>query len=163
MGFIKKIAKGSLSGITQNASSIVGAKLGEAVAARIPQGTPPTPGQIQPQTSQQTVSPGPAHGQPQRVQSEGAVESALAGLLNSAERLIDNAGQLIGICPSCQTAAPANTACETCGTHVPPSPRQNQETGAPVQTAPAPGPRNCGNCGASIVGAFCEYCGAKTQ
>jgi len=154
MSFLKKIAQ---SGLTQSASNIAQRKISETMASRTAQ---QRPAQAPPQTRQtQPV----AQTRPQPARSEGVMENALAGLLGSAERFIDNAGQWVGVCPNCQVAAPANTACEQCGTHVPPStvPRQaNAETSA---AAPAVRPTNCGNCGATLKGTVCEYCETRIR
>ena len=155
MGFLKKLVKDGLSGVTQNASRDVGSILGQAISSRVPQGQAPQ-AQPAPQPQQQAAAPQAVQPQAPAPRSEGVVENALAGLLGSAERFIDNAGSLIAICPKCQTPAAPNTACEKCGTHVSPSAPAQRAGG--VQANTAAGPRKCDNCGAMILGAICEYC-----
>ena len=151
MSFLRRLAQ---SGIAQSASNAAQAKISQAVAGRIPQAPAQAPPpQAPPPTQVQPVT------QPQAPRGPSVVENALAGLMGSAERFIDHAGSLIGICPSCQTPTTANTACEQCGTHVPPNTVPNQ---AATAAAPAARASNCGNCGATIKGDICEYCESRT-
>jgi len=155
MRFLKKLAKESLSGVAQRASNIAQTKMGETVASR------------RPQVSQQTrhaSPPAPPSRQPQVVRSEGALEGAFAGLVGSAERFIDKMGGLIGVCPNCQTTGTANTACEECGTQIPPTPPQSQgQIEAASAEAQSDRSTNCGNCGATIRGVVCEYCDSRVR
>ena len=146
MSFLKRMARDLAGEVAQSASNTARNRIS---------------GRPAPQA--QTPSAPPIQSRPPRpaTRSEGSVlEGAFAGLIGSAERLIDNASNWIGICPKCQIAAPANTPCETCGTFVPPSATQNpngREANAGGGAAQS-GPRNCTNCGASMRGNICEYC-----
>ena len=182
MGFLRKLAR-DVNNATQNtqgrastaakvgAGAVVGGLLGQAIANRVPQVMPPHGGQPVPGQHPAQAPPvqAPQHHQaapvapaPQPQAPRGGVmENALAGLLGSAERFIDNAGNLIAICPKCQTPGAPHSACERCGTHVlptgPPSQRAGAGAGANAANVAA-GPRKCENCGATILGAICEYC-----
>jgi len=147
MSFLKKLAQ---SGLAQNASNIAKAKLNEALTPRDTQAPPVHQQQAPPQTTQvQQQAPR---------QGGGLVEGALAGLIGSAERFIENAGRVFGVCPNCHTAGMANTACEECGAIVQAATAQNQEA---LAAAAAARPSNCGNCGASVKGVICEYCDSR--
>ena len=177
MGFLKRLAR-DVTNATQNqntsnrastvgkvgAGAALGAILGSAITSRVPQQMPPQQGQPvqgQPQQAgaawgQQQQQVAPPVQQQAAPPSGGVVENALAGLLGSAERFMENATGLIALCPKCQTPAAPNTACEKCGTHV--SPQAQNRVGAAGANAAAAGPRKCENCGATILGAVCEYC-----
>ena len=151
MSFLKKIARDIAGDVGQSASRAARNSIGSRIAPAAPprQVAPPPP-----PPQQAPVAPPPVQSQPAR--SEGMLEGAFAGLVGSAERFIDKMGTLIGVCPNCQAPGTANTACEQCGTHVPPSTAPTaQEPGA---TAPSAGPANCDNCGARIQGSVCGYC-----
>lgn len=148
MSFLRKIAKDGLRNVAQNVSNAAQTKIGQAIAPQAPQQAPQTHQQA-PQQAPQQAQQGM---QPQAAQSGGVLEGALASLLGSAERFVDNAGKLISsTCPSCQTPGTANTACEKCGTQIP----------VPPALAANERPTNCGNCGAVAKDATCEYCGTR--
>jgi len=144
MSFLKKLVRDGLSGVTQSATNIARTKMGETVA---------------PQQARRTLP----SGQPHATQSGGMLEGAFASLLGSAERFIDNAGRMFSVCPNCQTAAIANTACETCGTQVPPAQTQSPAGIEANAATPSAQPTNCNNCGATVRGAVCEYCDSRTR
>ena len=145
MSFLRRMARDIAGEVTQSASN---AARNRGNDTRTPQSLP-----------RQTTHV-PQRTQPQPVRSESVLEGAFAGLIGSAERFIDNVGRLIGTCPNCQTAAPANTTCEKCGTHVPAATAYNPAVHglSAGEGAAHAGPRNCNNCGAPMQGNICEYC-----
>ena len=148
MSLLRKLAKGAAAGV---AAGVARSATDRALNNR-PQNNfqQPPPVQHQPPPVQHHQPPVHHQPPPRQPQQPSAIEGAFASLLGSAEKFVDRAGTMFGVCPKCQTATPHNTACAQCGTMAPPMAGQ-----APPVDA---GPRQCVNCGAQMQGNICEYC-----
>ena len=143
MSLLRRVARGGIAGA-------VGAKIGQAVASQI---APPQQQQMPPMQQPQQVPVQQQPQQPPAPKQPGVLENALAGLVGSAERFVDNAGKLISsACPKCQTVGVGGSDCEKCGTKLP---------DAPAIAASQDRPTNCSNCGAVAKEAVCEYCDTR--
>jgi len=145
MSLLRKLAKGvaagAAAGVARSATDNMLNNRNNRNAQQAFQQQAPAP----PPMHQQPAPP-PPPAQPQR---PSAIEGAFASLLGSAEKFVDRAGTMFGVCPNCQAATPHGTACTECGTMAPP---------APGQAIAETGPRKCESCGAQMQGNTCEYC-----